>query len=77
VATLRALIAGDGQRLKSLFNIDLDGDPAAWQLRLRPRDAAVAQQLASVEVTGSEGRIETVLTVEASGDRSLMVLGDD
>ncbi|MEZ5659754.1 MAG: LolA-related protein [Burkholderiaceae bacterium] len=72
VAAYRATLAGDRATLLAHFDVRLEGGPAAWQLRLAPRDAALRSMLERVTLTGHDNMIETITTEQSDGTRSLM-----
>ncbi len=65
---LRAIMGGDAGPLREHFDLSLVGDPAAWALTLRPKSGRLQSAVSSLEVTGANGLIKTIETVEASGD---------
>ena len=74
VESYRATLTGDLERLRQYFELELGGHMDAWQLRLTPRDPELADYLSAVVMRGREGTITSVETLEASGDRSVMML---
>jgi len=74
VESYRATLAGDLETLRRYFDLELGGYMDAWQLRLTPRDSELAGHLRAVVMRGREGTVTSVETLEASGDRSVMML---
>lgn len=65
---LRALLAGDAGPLRQHFDTQLTGSFDHWELRLRPRDAAVRRGIAQIVVRGERGQVQVVETTETGGD---------
>ena len=74
VESYRATLAGDLETLERYFSLELSGDLDAWELRLTPRLAQLADYLNAVIMRGHKSTVYSVETLEASGDRSVMVL---
>lgn len=74
VAVFRATLAGDGEQLAELFEVDFGGPAEAWQLRLKPRQNRLAEVLDSVLISGRKARLTEIDIRDADGDRSLMTL---
>lgn len=74
VESYRSTLAGDLERLRRHFDLEVDGPMDAWQLRLTPRNPELAAHLSAVVVGGREGTVYRVETLEASGDRSVMTV---
>ena len=74
VESYRSTLAGDLETLNRHFELDLGGSMDAWQLRLTPHDAELAEYLSAVVVRGRRGTVTSVETLEANGDRSVMML---
>ncbi|QBK05256.1 outer membrane lipoprotein carrier protein LolA [Hylemonella gracilis] len=71
-ALLFALMAADLDRLAERFHIEGQaGGASDWRLVLTPRDAALAQWLARVELQG-ERYVNSVTLTEARGDESVI-----
>ena len=76
VESYRATLAGDEETLQRYFFLDLSGSADAWELRLTPRRAELADYLSAVIMRGRNSTVSSVETLEASGDRSIMTLDD-
>ena len=74
VESYRGTLAGDLETLRRHFELELSGYMDAWQLRLTPRTPELAERLRAVVMRGREGTVTSVETLEASGDRSVMML---
>ena len=74
VDAFRATLTGDVAQLRQAYDLVLDGVRHKWVLLLRPRDPAGKSMVDSIELSGSEGRIETITVRTPDGDRSVMTL---
>lgn len=74
VEAIRATQAGDQVTLARYYQLDFQGTPADWVLRLTPRAAEAAQYVAAIVLRGRQERIFSVETLEPDGDRSLMTI---
>lgn len=74
VESYRGTLAGDLETLRRYFDLALSGSIDDWRLRLTPRLPELAQYLSAVVMQGSGARVWRVETLEASGDRSVMII---
>jgi len=74
VDAFRATLSGDSVRLTQAYETVLDGTRHKWTLWLRPRDQAGKAMVQSIELSGAEGRIDTITVHVPDGDRSVMTL---
>lgn len=74
VEAFRAGFTGDAVQLKQVYETALDGNLEQWTLRLRPRDPAGRSMVEDIVLSGSEGRISSIVIQAADGDRSVMTL---
>ena len=65
---LRAVLAGDAGPLRQYFDTQLTGSFDHWEIRLKPRDAAVRRGIAQIVVRGERGQVQVVETTETGGD---------
>jgi Outer membrane lipoprotein carrier protein LolA-like len=72
VEGIRATLAGDLPALNRFYAVRLEGDVAAWQLVLEPKDPKLKKFINSIRIIGSQNVIRTVDTAEADGDYSEM-----
>lgn len=63
----RAMLGGKLDVLRETFEVTVSGDLQKWQVKLKPLQAAVAQYLLAMELSGSEF-VEGVTLIEAGGD---------
>jgi hypothetical protein len=77
VTGIRATLAGDLPALTAVYTVTLSGDPAGWELRLAPRDPALAHIVRVIFIAGVQGRITTIDTQTGDGGRTLMTVRMD
>ncbi|GMV28115.1 MAG: hypothetical protein AMXMBFR59_02400 [Rhodanobacteraceae bacterium] len=70
-----ATLAGDAQRLARSYVLSSEGTDAQWQLRLEPRDAALAKHVKRVVIDG-RGRAPHCFEIEETGGDSSILLVD-
>lgn len=74
VESIRSTLAGDLASLTRTYSAGLEGDAAAWRLKLRPLDPSLATLVERVEIAGSHAQVRRVEIFQADGDRSVMSL---
>lgn len=74
VDAFRATLSGDSVQLKQVYDTVLEGTRRKWILWLRPRDQVGNTIVESIELSGAEGRIDTITVHAPDGDRSVMTL---
>jgi outer membrane lipoprotein-sorting protein len=67
--SIRATLRGDLAALRRYYRVELEGDAAGWTLVLLPADAALAELITVIRISGSRGRLTGMEVVEAGGDR--------
>lgn len=72
VESLRATLAGDRATLERVFVVALDGSAARWNLTLKPKDAAGANLLKEVRISGERGEPNLIEVDQSNGDRSVL-----
>jgi hypothetical protein len=76
VTVFRATLQGDLETLQQHYLTAISGNARAWRLQLRPREAAVAVHLKSVEIEGTVNGIARFTIEEQNGDGSTLELGE-
>jgi hypothetical protein len=76
VEGIRATLAGDLPTLQRLYEVQLSGGAAGWQLLLRPKDPKLARFVQAIVVQGSQNRIDVVDTLSRDGSDSYMSISD-
>jgi hypothetical protein len=74
VESVRATLAGDAPALARHFTVRATGDISRWQLDLTPLSTELAAFVTRVTISGSNAQIGRIDVIEASGDRSEMVV---
>lgn len=74
VESIRSTLAGDLATLKRFYEVSLEGDAAAWRLRLKPMEKRMRQAAAEIRVGGSGTWVNLIEILEAGGDRSVTVI---
>ena len=74
VDAFRASFTGDAAQLKQVYETRLEGSRWKWVLVLRPHDPAGKAIVDSIQFSGSEGRLATIIVRASDGDRSVMTL---
>ncbi|HQT63162.1 MAG: hypothetical protein B7Z75_11855 [Acidocella sp. 20-57-95] len=77
VEGIRATLAGDLPTLEHFYSLSLTGDAADWQLKLRPKDPALAQFVRLIVISGRQGRIALIDTTSNDGSESQMSIKAD
>lgn len=72
VESLRATLAGDLQNLKRYYQLQLQGQPSEWSLRLEPLDSKIANHVTAIVIHGQTNQIVRVETRETGGDLTVM-----
>ncbi len=77
IESLRGTLRGDLATLKRFYATEFSGGMEKWQLVLTPLDPAMKAVIRQVRIGGSDGRMQSVEIVEASGDRSVMTIREE
>lgn len=74
VESIRATLAGDREAIERLFEPVLEGDEAAWRLRLVPREAEARKVVSVIRVEGRGTDIARLTLERPNGDRTVTTL---
>lgn len=77
IAGIRATLSGDLRTLDRFYIVRFSGTPAAWNLKLFPRDSALTRFVKWIDFRGKGERIETLDTEDSDGDHSEMSIVED
>ena len=77
VESIRATLAGDLPALQRFYTIRLDGNAASWHMRLQPIEAKTREVVSEIRITGRGNWVDSIETLEASGDHALMKVVKD
>lgn len=72
--SIKALLTGDAEALRSAFWVSTEGGTEAWVLILRPKIDSARTRLEQVRVEGREARLLSFEFLETDGDRSRLRL---
>jgi hypothetical protein len=74
VGGLRDTLGGNVDALRRMFKVVIQGDQARWQMDLLPSTTTSAELVNRITLRGRDDQVLEVETLQADGDRSLMVL---
>ena len=77
VESMRATLAGDRAALERHYRVQLEGDAQAWSMTLVPREKKLASLVKRIQIAGARERLKRIEVEEASGDRSVMLIGPE
>lgn len=69
---IEAILAGQTDRLSSMFDYELIGSLSEWSLQLVPKSGRVSKHLTSMQVTGNNSTIGSIRIDMKKGEWSLM-----
>jgi len=69
-----AILGGDRSRVEKEFDLDLQGDDAAWTLVMTPKQSRIQQRIRSITVTGATDEPRCLVTAEPDGNATIMLL---
>jgi outer membrane lipoprotein-sorting protein len=70
-----SVLAGDTTGLQENFDVELSGEPNAWQLALTPKSALLRQIFDIIRIDGST-LVDRIELRETQGDRSVLQMTD-
>jgi hypothetical protein len=73
---LRCVLSANLTALEPDFVLAPSGDESTWTLLLTPRRQRVARHLRQIELQGTGERLNTILLIEAKGERTITRLMD-
>jgi hypothetical protein len=68
------ITSGDRDAIERLFETMLEGDEAAWRLRLVPRAPDARRLIRVIEVEGREAEVLSLTLERPNGDRTVTTL---
>lgn len=71
---IRATLNGDSKTLQRDYAVSLKGNAARWSLTLVPVDPKARGRVRSIQIGGTQGRVQTIAVRQADGDSSLMTI---
>ena len=70
------VFGGDKQLLEELYDRELSGTEANWELELTPKGEKLAEFIRAITIRGSGGIIDYIHSLEADGDESRLTLSN-
>ncbi len=74
VEAMRGTLMGNAATLQRHFQVQVEGQPRLWTLKLLPRDERLAAQVREMQISGQDSDIRSVALWLQGGDRSLMLV---
>lgn len=74
VDSILGTLSGDRKALERSFRLSLEGNAGEWTLLLQPLSDKVKGVIKHIRITGSRDAVRSIETVQADGDRSLMLI---
>lgn len=74
VESLRATLSGQLQILQQYFSVQMNGSSRQWRLELKPRVQTLQKQVDSIQVAGTDARIDRIEIHYIHGNYSIMRL---
>lgn len=71
---IEAILAGEPDKLASLFGYELTGTAKAWTMRLEPLSSRISAHLTAMLVEGDENTVSSIRMELKDGEWSLMEL---
>lgn len=72
VVTLRAVLGGNINSLRDLFDLGLSGMEKDWTLVMTPLGEALSGNLRKIVLQGSAGQVQTIQIDERNGDKTVI-----
>jgi outer membrane lipoprotein-sorting protein len=72
VEGIRGTLAGDRKALEEVYNVQLTGQLARWQLQLVPREARMSRWVSRINISGNQANVTQINYEQTDGDRSEM-----
>jgi hypothetical protein len=77
VESIRSTLAGDLPTLERFFKIELEGNSAAWKMKLLPVESKTRKMVSEISFVGNDNKVDSIDIIEANGDHSLMKVVED
>jgi outer membrane lipoprotein-sorting protein len=74
VESIRSTLTGDLATLQRFYEVRLEGDKAAWRLRLKPTDRRMRQVASEILVGGSGTWVGRIEIFQTGGDRTVTLI---
>jgi outer membrane lipoprotein-sorting protein len=77
IESIRGTLAGDQAALERYYSLSMRGTLADWQLMLTPKSWRMRHIVESIQLSGQDGEVRTIETLEHNGDRTVMTVTKD
>ncbi len=77
LGAIEAILSGDAEKLKSAFDVELDGKPESWSVRLTPTSRRIAKRLTGLQVSGDSQSVTSIRIDLKDGEWHLMEIQRD
>lgn len=74
IDSIRGTLAGERVALERNYRLSLDGTAERWTLQLQPLDEKMQAVVKRIRIAGVRDKIRSIETIQADGDRSLMLI---
>jgi len=72
LAGIEAILAGESEKLESVFRHELSGTEESWLLQLTPRSRKIARHLTGIQVAGDDKAVSSIRFELKGGEWHLM-----
>lgn len=72
IESIRGTLAGNRNALERYYRLGIEGRAARWTLTLTPADSRMAGIVKQIRIDGARDTLDSVVIVQADGDRSVM-----
>ena len=77
LGAIEAILSGDAEKLKSAFDVELDGKRESWSVRLTPTSRRIAKRLTGLQVSGDSQSVTSIRIDLKDGEWHLMEIQRD
>ena len=77
VESIRSTLAGDLPTLERFFKIELEGNSAAWKIKLSPIESKTRKVVSEILFSGNGSKVDSINIIETNGDHSLIRVVED
>ena len=74
---IEAILAGDAEKISSVFSFDIQGTEAAWSVLLTPISPKIGKHISDLEVSASDRAVESIRINLRDGEWHLMTIIHD
>lgn len=74
IDSIRGTLAGDRKALERSYKLNMVGTQQDWNLNLLPLEDKMKKVVTSIDINGSDNKLETIEIKQADGDSSVMTI---